>query len=392
MIKTEIVIAGAGPAGLTTALLLAQAGLSVVLIEKKSLPQTDTPPEVSGRTAALMQGALSTLKQAGLLESLEEHCAPLKKLQIIDGTQTITFDANEIRLPHFGLNVPLTSLNHFLASKARTLSNLTLMEETEIWDFETDPQGFLTVRLNDEREIQTQLLIGADGKQSTVRTIAGIQTHKTDYQQSAITCLIEHSKDHLNTSTEFHRTNGPFTLVPCPGNSSAVVWCESHTDAEYFMTMRQSDFTQALQDRTEGVVGEVSLRTPPESWKLKGLAATCLISKRVILMAEAAHALHPIGAQGLNLTMRDVQCLVDLILWHRSLGMDVGQNTLLQRYSRARRIDIYGRFAGVTGLNFLTANDSGLAKTFRRGGMSLLQNSTFLRQQAMKIGLGLQQA
>jgi 2-octaprenyl-6-methoxyphenol hydroxylase len=390
MFKGEIIIAGAGAAGLTTAVLLAEAGLDVTVIEKGPLPDPDTPPEPNGRTAALMQGSLNTLSQAGILAELEEACAPLKKLQIVDGDQSLTFDADEIHLPHFGLNVPLNLLTQLLLKRAKTLPNLTLMDQSEIWDFEIEDQNFLRIRLNDEQEILARLLIGADGKNSDVRAIAGIRTTQVDYHQTAMTCLIDHTKDHMDTSTEFHRTNGPFTLVPCKGLSSAVVWCESHAEAEQFMKMRQSDFTQGLQDRTKGFLGEVSLRTPPESWKLKGLAARRLTSRRLALIAEAAHALHPIGAQGLNLSLRDVQTLNDLIIHHHSLGLDIGQAVLLERYERARRLDVYSRFAGVSAFNFLTAHPSGLITKLRQTGLSLLQRSPRLRQKAMKTGLGLE--
>ncbi|MCB9963798.1 MAG: FAD-dependent monooxygenase [Rhodospirillales bacterium] len=389
MTKTEIAISGGGHAGLITAILLAQKDMDVTLIEQGSLALSKELPEMSGRSVALMWESLEVVKQTGIWPEIEEFCAPLNTLRIMDGPESLSFDAEESSLPYFGQNVPNGILRAALIKKAHSFKNIHFIDRCGLWDFE-EKDGYMLVRLEDDRELAAQLLIAADGKNSTARQIAGISTIKTGYGQTAITCLINHSRSHENISTEFHKPGGPFTLVPCPGNRSAVVWCEKDSVAEELMALKKSDFEQALQDKTQGIVGAITLETPPESWKLKGMLARKLVGHRLALIAEAAHAIHPIGAQGLNLSLRDIKALVALVARQKSLGLDLGSLTMLKEYKALRRGDTLTRFAGVAGFCAITSKKSKGIQRLRQTGMKFVNKSNFLRRQAMRIGLGMQ--
>ncbi len=386
MIKVEIAVCGAGLAGLLTTLRLAQSGLSVALIEKLRVT-CDKKPENNGRTSALMTESLSYLEDIGIWNDIKEQCAPLENMRIIDGDTSTTFELSDINLPYFGQNVPNNILRAALINKIKTFKNVTILDDKGLWDFE-EKNDHMVLRLNDDSEVQAKLLIGADGKNSLVRSIAGIKAIKTGYNQTAMTCLINHSRAHDNTSIEFHKHGGPFTLVPCPGNQSAVVWCEKHTGAEELLKLKKTDFEQALQDMSQNVLGEITLEHGPESWPLKGVLARKLVAHRLVLIAEAAHALHPIGAQGLNLSLRDIRTLTDLIIKQKELGLDVGDLEMLKTYKALRRNETYARFAGVTGLCKLTSKKSKRVRRLRQAGLGLLNRSSFLKRQAMKIGLG----
>lgn len=387
MIKTDILIIGAGVPGLTLAALLASSGLKMTVIDKQpctvqplaSLPQ-------SGRTSALLKDSLALLDDVGVLDAVRPYSAPLEVMRIHNKKVRTDFSAKEIGGDFFSLNIPNNILRQALINKVRELPAVTLMDGTGIWDFEARDND-IVVRLDDERDIAAKLVIGADGRESVTRTIAGLPVLKINYRQTAITCLINHSQAHQNTSTEFHRSGGPFTLVPMPGNMSSVVWCERDEDADAFMAMKKQDFEQALQDRTEGVLGGITLASAPESFKLRGLVARQLTAPRLALMAEAAHALHPIGAQGMNLSMRDVGALNILITRHHKLGLDIGAQALLDNYVRKRKRDIWTSFGMVSGLKSLTSHHSSLLQSIQRRGLKILGSQPFLKKQLMKIGM-----
>ena len=158
------------------------------------------------------------------------------------------------------------------------------------------------------------------------------------------------------------------------------------------MKLKKSDFTQALQDMTQNMVGEITLETSPQCWPLKGMVARKITSHRLALIAEAAHSLHPIGAQGLNLSIRDIKALTDLLIKQKSLGLDLGALNLLKEYKSMRRNDIYTRFAGVSGFCKITSKKSRGLQRIRQGGLQLINNVPFLKRQAMRIGLGTEAA
>lgn len=390
MIKVEIAICGAGLAGLLTALKLGQNGISVALIEKAKV-QENKKAFNNGRTSALMTKSLDYLESVGVWEHIKDHCAPLKVMQIIDGETETRFDSAEVGQACFGQNVPNDLLKNALIKEIKKNKNISIYDDNGLWDFE-EKDDHILIRMNDDKDIQAKLIIGADGRNSLVRSIAGIKTIKTKQKQTAMTCLINHSRSHNNVSTEFHKPGGPFTLVPCPGNQSAVVWCEKTKNAEEILKLKKQDFEQALQDMTQNILGEITLEHGPESWPLKGVLSRKLVAHRLVLIAEAAHALHPIGAQGLNLSLRDIRALTDLLIKQKELGLDLGDLTMLKKYKSLRRNDIFTRFAGVTGLNELTSKKSKRLQRVRQSGLKLLGKSEFLRRQAMKIGLGAEAA
>lgn len=388
----DVIVSGGGTPGLALGLILARAGLSVGIIDPAPLSTfTLKPPE--GRTAALMQSAIATLKRTGVWEDAQDHGAPLRILRIIDDSTgseknqiETDFPASDIHLDYFGINMPNNILRALLARAAHAHKNITLHDQRSLSDFTVDDFG-VRVALSDGKMLRARLLAAADGRHSLVRAQSGIEVWQHDYGQKAITCLIEHSGSHDHISTEFHRPGGPFTLVPLPGHQSSVVWVEKDEDADHFMRLNKQDFTQALQDRTYGRLGQISLRTAPQSCSLLGLRAHSLVAKRVALLAEAAHVLSPLGAQGLNLSLRDVECLADNIIQSAQTGIDMGAQAPLQSYERARRADIYLRSLGTDGLTRIVSHSSRPLHEMRRAGLKTLSLVEPLRLFAMQQGM-----
>lgn len=373
----DVLISGGGIPGLTLSALLQGIGLNVIVIDPYP-PEPGHNAKVDGRTSALMAGSVNILKSAGLWDKCENFGAPLETLRIIEGPQArVDFHAADIGQPYFGINLPNGALRSVLGNE---------IVKAELTAIEIDDLG-LTATLNTGNTIRARLLVGADGRDSKTRTLCAIPTWEHDYGQRAITCFISHSKSHGNISTEFHRPGGPFTIVPLPGHQSSIVWVEYADDADRFIKLRKGEFEQTLQDRTEGLVGKIELAGTPSSWPLKALRAKSLIAPRVALIAEAAHVLHPLGAQGLNLSLRDVAALAEEIADAARNGLDIGNGTVLQRYEFRRRADIVTRLLGTDGLNRLVSNDISLLKTLRSAGLKTLDAISPLRRFAMNEGI-----
>lgn len=387
ILKADIVISGGGPAGLTLALLLGRMDLRVVLIDPEKPVITNTP---TGRTAALLNSSLNVLQAAGIWPAnLKAQSTPLKIMQIVDGANPdirATFNSYDIGHEAFGYNIPNVLLKSAVMEQLMELKNITLLTPAKLAQYQIEGSSVIA-STEDGRIIHANLIIGTDGRNSLVRTIAGIETKKHDYGQIAMTCLINHSKSHNFTSTEFHYPGGPFTLVPMPGDVSSVVWVEKNDDAKNYLAMKKQDFAQALQDRTHGLVGTIELASSPESWPLMLLSADQIISVRTALAAEAVHVLSPIGAQGLNLSLRDVASLAETIVDAARLGEDIGSATVLSRYEKRRSLDIHTRVMGIDGLNRIVANNIFFLKDLRRLGLRGLENIPALKDFAMKQGL-----
>jgi 2-octaprenyl-6-methoxyphenol hydroxylase len=388
----DIIISGAGVAGLALSALLARAGLTVALIDADPPPPNAEEYKPSGKTAALLTGSLNILRQAGIAPDLESHGTPLRTMRIMDDSRegqplvSVEFHAADIGKEAFGLNVPNNILRRALYEKVRQTPNIRHYTGMRLATaaFHT---GFVEAKLEDGQVLKGSVLVGADGRNSSVRSLAGIEAKTRDYGQTAITCLLSHTKPHNNISTEFHRPGGPFTFVPMAGNRCSLVWVEKTEDAKTFLSMKKQAFVQAVQDRSAGILGEISLESSPESWPLIMLSAENVIAPRCALTAEAVHVMSPIGAQGLNLSLRDVAALAETLVDAARLGEDIGSDSVLTRYARRRNLDIKTRVGGIDGLNRLVANDVAAIKDLRRAGLKGLESIPALKSFVMAQGL-----
>ena len=388
---TDILIIGGGAAGLALALIVAETGISVNVVDPHK-PASFAKTTPSGRTVALMNSSLNILGETNIWPRMEPLSAALRVMRIIDDSVpalapvTSDFDSGAIGLAQYGFNLPAGHLRAALYEEAEKRKNITLHVPAKLDNY-TDNGAFLTATLEGGKQINARLLVGADGRGSRVREIAGIKTWSKKYDQSAITCLINHSRSHDNIAHEFHRSGGPLALVPLPGNQSSVVWVEKSGKAKDLMALSETAFTAALQEASNNVLGGLTLETPAEIWPLGALRAKELTRPRMALMAEAAHAMSPITAQGLNLSLRDVAALAESIADARRLGLDIGAASVLENYERRRNVDIRTRMAGVDGMNTLVSSDILGVKQIRRAGLLALDKLTPLKNFAMEQGL-----
>lgn len=374
-LKTEILISGAGVAGLCLALLLARLDVDVMVVDPATPPPPDPPP--SGRTAAIMQHNLDVLTTAGLTEGqLTDMGQPMTAMRLIEPegkgkAHDQIFRAREIGLPAFGLNLPLAPLHAALYQACQSDARITLRYETPVESLVD--------------QVQAALLVAADGRKSPLRQMAGITVREKQYDEAALTCLLSHTLPHHDTSTEIHYRGGPFTLVPFQGNTSALVYVDK---ADVLQGIPAKDLLGHLQQKSRGILGDLTLLTPPDIWPLMSLRATCLTAPRLALVAEAAHVVSPIGAQGLNLSLRDVWALREAVARAVALGLDLADPTVLEDYERARAQDVLARSTGVDLFHATVASLSPLPHAARRAVAGLVDRIPALRRRITLGGLG----
>ena len=371
MKSTDVLISGGGIPGLTLGLLLARAGLDVTLCDPSALIAPENV-NLSGRTIALMEGSLDVLDQAGLLEKVEALSEDLKILSIVDGDVRADFRSGDIGLSRFGQNIQNTLLQAHAAEAFSKAKNARLIQTT-LSDFDVSPSG-VTAKLANGEIIHAKLLVGADGRMSTVRTKSHIDIREHDYEQYALTGVVKHTKPHHQNSVEFHYSGGPFTVVPMKDQMCSFVWMEKSDDAKRIAALSRSEIEAVFQERSTGILGDIALATDVKSFPIRIQKANKLTAPRVALIAEAAHVLSPIGAQGMNLSLRDVSSLAHVIIKQARVGLDIGSSAALDAYEADRALDIAIRVAGTDALNRSVMTQSTLIGMLKKLGFRAASN------------------
>lgn len=382
--KAEAIVVGGGPTGLTAAIALAAGGIDTVLVGKR-------PATADNRTTALLAGSVAALTTLGVWQHCTAQAAPLKHLRIVDNTSRlwrapeVTFAAEEIGLTAFGYNIE----NHHLVAaqehRAQTLSNLCMIED-EVSGV-TPAECFVTVAHKNGAPLQAPLVIGADGRRSLCRAIAGIVMEEHRYPQVALTLSLSHSRPHGNTSTEFHTRNGPFTLVPLPGKRSSLVWVCDLAEADALATIDDDELSAAVEGASHSILGKIAVESGRGRFPLTIASATILAARRIVLVGEAAHVIPPIGAQGLNLGLRDAASIGELAVTAKRRGLDIGSVNLLAHYGKMRRADIDSRRRAVDWLNRTLLTDFLPVQGARGLGLYMLDRIGPLRRALMREGV-----
>ena len=389
---TDIVIAGGGVAGLTAAAAFGTAGFDVTIIDPTAPVTTRDADGADLRTTAFLQPAQQFLAAAGLWSRLAPFATPLQIMRITDiGTDTpVTrdFNAADISEQPFGWNLPNWLLRREMVARLKELPNVDFRAGIGFTQMVARSREAL-VTLSDNNQLSAKLVIGADGRNSAVRETAQIGVKTMRYGQKALTFAVTHDAPHDNVSTEIHRAGGPFTLVPLPDHDgkpcSAVVWMESGAEANRLHALPPAAFEAAANDRSALLYGPLKLASKRTIWPIISQIADHLTAPRTALVAEAAHVMPPIGAQGLNMSLRDLSCLLDLA---KATPDQLGAPAMLDAYARKRHPDIKLRVAGIDALNRASIAGNPMMQSLRAKGIEALYGVAPVRQTLMQLGLG----
>ncbi len=377
----EVAVIGGGPAGLVAAIALAAAGVDVILIAPQAAPDH--------RTTALLAGSVTALETLGIWPACRTQAAALKTLRIVDDTARlirapeVCFTASEIGLDAFGYNIENRHLLAALEARAAALKLPRIAAPA--LTIEPDAAG-VTITYADGTA-RVRLAIGADGARSPARAAAGISTQRRYYPQTALTLNLAHARPHDDTSTEFHTARGPFTLVPLPGRRSSLVCVLEPGRTAELAAMNDAELSGEIERRAHSLLGKMSVEPGRGVFPLAIETATAFARSRIALIGEAAHVVPPIGAQGLNLGLRDGASIAEIVADARRQKLDIGAPEVLARYDSERRADVTARNVAVDVLNRSLLTDFAPVHGARGLSLYLVDRIGPLRRALMREGV-----
>lgn len=380
--KTETVVVGGGPAGLTASVALAVGGVPTVLVGRKPL---------DNRTTTLLASSVTALETLGVWDDCRENAAPLRTMRIVDDTSRlwrapeVAFACEEIDLDAFGYNIENRHLVAALEGRAEALPLLMLVDDDVLGI--AVAADHVTVETSHGGAIEAPLVIGADGRRSLCREAALIDTTESSTPQTALTVCFAHTRPHHDTSTEFHTVTGQFTLVPLPGQRSSLVWVLGPGEAEEKAAWDDGRLSTAIEQASHSILGKIAVEPGRGVFPLSVVRAERFAASRIALVGEAAHVIPPVGAQGLNLGLRDAATIAELAADAWRAGRDLGGDDLLVRYDRMRRADIGTRTLAVDLLNRSLLTGFLPVQSLRGLGLFMLDRIGPLRRAVMREGV-----
>ncbi len=382
--RCQVVVVGGGPAGLACAVALAQAGVETTLIARRS-------PYADNRTTALLGNSVGFLDRLNVWSRCQNDAAALRVMRLIDDTgrlvrsPEVKFSSDEIGMDAFGYNIANRALLVAMEDRAAELENLTRIDDDAATIIANDDA--VIVNIAQGGSISTSLVVGADGRHSICREAAGIAVKRRELDQSALTLNVAHSRPHKNCSVEFHTASGPYVFVPLPGNQSSVVWVMKPDEAERIKLLNDDELATAIERQSHSIFGRMTIAPGRFVFPLAIETPQRLAARRVALIGEAAHVLPPIGAQGLNMGLRDASDLVEIVRIALAGSDDPGSDAVLQRYEKERSADIFSRTFAVDMANRTLLNDFLPVQSLRAAGLHMLNSVGPIRRFAMREGL-----
>lgn len=393
-IDSDVIIAGGGLNGPALALALAKAGHSVTVIDAQPA-RARADAAFDGRAYALAVASKRLLSAIGVWSAVADKCQPMTAVRASDGRAGegtapffLDFRSAEIEEGPVGFMLEDRFLYAaFLAAMAAE-PRITHIPATSVVTQEPGPAQ-VAVTLSDGRILSGRLLIGADGRTSGTAQRAGIGRTGHGYGQIALVCAVDHEKPHGGVAQQFFMPSGPLAILPLPGNRSSIVWSEAEDTAKTIAALPDAEFLAVLRPRFGDFLGEIRLAGPRFSYPLNLTLADSYVAPRVALIGDAAHGVHPIAGQGLNLGLRDVAALAEVLTDARRRGEDIGAADVLDRYQTWRRFDSTSLALGMDAVNQIFSNDNPVLRAGRDLGMGLVQSVPMLRRGFMRQAAGL---
>ncbi|HEY2248167.1 MAG TPA: ubiquinone biosynthesis hydroxylase [Bradyrhizobium sp.] len=388
--QRSIVICGGAFAGLALAVALRQglgADTPVIVAD----PALATRPSRDPRATAIVAACRRLFETTGAWEKVADTAQPILDMVVTDSK--LEDATRPVFLTFAGDVAPGEPFAHMVENRhlidalvARAQAEGVDLRATAVTSYESRSDG-IDVTLADGSAIDASLLVAADGARSKLRERAGIATHGWDYDQSGIVVTVGHERDHQGRAEEHFLPAGPFAILPLTGRRSSLVWTERRAAAARIVALNEEEFHGELEQRVGLHLGEVKALDKPRAFPLSYFVARSFIAERMALVGDAAHVIHPIAGQGLNLGLKDVAALAEVVVDAARLGMDIGQTDVLERYQRWRRFDTMAMGLATNSLNFLFSNKSTLLRAVRDIGLGLVDRapplkSLFIRQAA----------
>jgi 2-octaprenyl-6-methoxyphenol hydroxylase len=390
MAQRSIVIGGGAFAGLALALALRQ-GLGPEIPIVVADPALGVRPSRDPRATAIVAACRRLFEAIGVWEQVAAESQPILDMVVTDSKLE---DATRPVFLTFGGEVePGEPFAHMIENRhlidalvTRAATEAIDLRATTVAGFEARPDG-VDVSLGDGTTIEASLLVAADGARSKLRERAGIVTHGWDYDQSGIVVTVGHERDHGGRAEEHFLPAGPFAILPLKGPRSSLVWTENRTEAARILALNEDEFHTELEQRFGLQLGEIKALDRPRAFPLGYFVARSFIGERLALVGDAAHVIHPIAGQGLNMGLKDSAALAEVIVDAARLGIDLGQADVLERYQRWRRFDTMAMGLATNSLNLLFSNKSSLLRSVRDIGLGLVDRmpplkGAFIRQAA----------
>jgi 2-octaprenyl-6-methoxyphenol hydroxylase len=386
----ELLIAGGGLIGLLLGIGCAGAGLAVAIVDRQD-PEAMLDAGFDGRSSAIAYGSRRVLDGLGLWPAIAAQAEPILEIRVADDESPLFlhYDHRDLgTATPLGYVVDNRVLRRALIERARSLANLHFLAPLAVDGLETSSFAAVAA-LSDGRRVPARLVAAADGQGSPLRRGAGVATVEWRYRQTSIVTTVRHERPHYGIAVEHFLPAGPFAILPMTGNRSSIVWTERAELAERLAVLPDAEFAAELAARFGDFLGAVELAGPRATYPLGLMLAEHYVARRLVLVGEAAHVIHPIAGQGLNLGTRDVAALAELVVDTRRLGLDIGDDVVLGRYERWRRFDALMLAAVTDGLNRLFSNSIAPLRLARDLGFAGVHRLPPLKRLLMRDAMGL---
>ncbi len=385
--NSDIIILGAGLVGAALALRLAQDGLQVTVFDRQDL---SAKPPNDHRTTAISYGSSQILAGVGVWQKLLPKAQPIRAIQILDATTRLDFDHRLVRAEPMGHIIENAALRLELRLAMASQKNLQLISPITLQDLKADA-GEITAT-SGGKSWRAAAAVIADGRQSVWRDKLGLSVRRHDYGQTAVIANVTHALPHDDTAFECFLPAGPLALLPMPDwrgrPQSSLVWTEPKNRAQALQALAADEFCALLQERFGDHLGSFAISGPRQAYPLDIVYATPVYAARAVVIGDAAHGIHPIAGQGLNLGLRDVALLADLFAQQAARGMDLGSPLLLADYARRRSFDTVSMQAATHGLNWLFGQKAVPITSARRLGLRLVDAIPGLKPAFIKRAMG----